>query len=66
MANCLGWNIEWSEGKDAWYAWSGENTILKSDSRDAAEAFLYGSGLAYGVLPEDTFDRLEELVNRWL
>jgi len=37
-----------------------------SDSREVAEAFLYGLGLAYGVLPEDTFRIVEYEVKRWV
>ncbi len=67
LANRLEWNMAWGEGNDGWwYVWGGEKTVLKTNSREAAEAFLYGIGLAYGVLPEGIFDRLEELVRRWL
>ena len=41
LANRLEWNIGWGEGNDGWwYVWGGEKAILKTKSREAAEAFL--------------------------
>jgi hypothetical protein len=66
LANRLYWNIVWAEHEHRWYVWSGERLILETDSADAAQAFLYGLGLAYAVLPEGTFERLEYLVKQWV
>ena len=62
LANRLYWSVTWQEHGAQWFVHSGEALIYKADSREAAEAFLYGLGLAYAVLPEDTFDHLEYLV----
>jgi hypothetical protein len=43
---------------------AGEVTILKTSSKDAADAFLYGLGLAYSVIPPTAFERLREEVKR--
>ena len=37
----------------------GEDVLLRTDSRETAEAFLYGLGLAYSVLPPHLFEQLE-------
>jgi hypothetical protein len=58
LANRLYWNITWWEYQGQWYVKAGEDTIFNTDSQQALEAFLYGMGLAYGVLPEGLFDRL--------
>lgn len=62
LANRLYWNVTWREHAARRFVYSGEDLIYTSASREAAEAFLYGLGLAYAVLPEDTFDHLEYLV----
>lgn len=65
LANRLYWNITWREHEGRWFVYGGEDLIYKADSRDAAEAFLYGLGLAYAVLPDEIFGRLEYEVKRW-
>jgi hypothetical protein len=64
FANRLYWNITWAGNDQAWCVWAGEVLILRADSKEVAEAFLYGLGLAYGVLPEDIFHTLEHEVKR--
>ncbi len=63
-ANRLEWNITWAGNDATWCVWSGEDLLLRTDSKEVAEAFLYGLGLAYGVLPEVVFQSLERNVNR--
>ena len=65
VANRLGWNVAWHGSGDEWTVWGGEKTLLKTSSRDAAEAFLYALGIAYALLPEDTLDHLVYWVKRW-
>jgi hypothetical protein len=62
LANRLHWSITWAENEHGWFVWSGECLILRADSRQVAEAFLYGLGLAYSVLPDDIFTQLERNV----
>jgi hypothetical protein len=62
LANRLYWNVTWECVDGNWYVWGGDQVILTSDSQDVAEAFLYGLGLPYGVLPEDIFRMLEHEV----
>jgi hypothetical protein len=63
-ANRLCWNITWAGNKQWWCVWSGENMLLRTDSRETAEAFLYGLGLAYSDLPDDVFLELDHAIKR--
>ena len=62
LANQLYWNLSVEKGEEYWVVFSGEKAILKTDSHDALDSFLYGMGLAYGCLPEEVFARLREHV----
>jgi hypothetical protein len=66
LANELYWNITLKEGGQQWCVWGGEKPIFCTDSREAVDAFLYGLGLAYSVLPEPVFEQLKEEVKRWV
>jgi hypothetical protein len=55
LANRLEWNIEWGEDDTGWYVYAGEGLLLKTDTKEVAEAFLYGLRLAYSVLPDAIF-----------
>jgi hypothetical protein len=59
LANRLYWNIYWWEHEGRWFVKGGESVLLRTDSRETAEAFLYGLGLAYSVLPPHLFEQLE-------
>ena len=65
LANRLYWNVTWHEHEGHWFVYGGEALIYRTDLREAAEAFLYGLGLAYAVLPEESFEHLEYCVKRW-
>jgi hypothetical protein len=62
LANQLYWNLSIVQTESEWYVYGGEKVILRTDSRDAVDAFLYGMGLAYGILPEYIFKQLREYV----
>ncbi|MGB0388823.1 MAG: hypothetical protein ACPGWR_28720 [Ardenticatenaceae bacterium] len=66
LANQLYWNITVRSNGQTWSVWAGEALILKTDSQEAVDAFLYGLGLAYSVLPGPVFDGLQEEVKRWV
>jgi hypothetical protein len=66
LANQLYWNITIKTNEKTWCVWSGEKLIFCADSREAVDAFLYGLGLAYAVLPEPVFEQLREEVKRWV
>ena len=58
-ANRLEWNITWAGDGALWGVWAGEGLMLRTDSKEVAEAFLYGLGLAYAILPDAMFQSLE-------
>lgn len=60
LANQLYWNLTVVEHDQHWFVLGGEKVILKTSSREALEAFLYGLGLAYGVLPDHIFHLLRD------
>lgn len=67
-ANELYWNISVYEGKSGqqWFVKAGESTIFKTDSKECLDAFLYGLGLAYSVLPGPVFDQLRAELKQWV
>ena len=40
LANRLYWSITWQGNEQRWCVWAGEDLLLRTDSREAAEAFL--------------------------
>jgi hypothetical protein len=60
LANKFHWFITVVEGTsgEKWFVKSGEIVIFSTHSKDALDAFLYGIGLAYSVIPDDLFDDL--------
>lgn len=66
IANELYWNITAFPSGQEWYVYSGEKAVLHTDSREVVDAFLYGLGLAYAVLPEPVFTHLREEVKQWV
>lgn len=61
MANQLLWNLSVRQlDDDIWCVYGGEVLIYKSVSWESIDAFIYGLGLAYAVLPVKIFDRLKE------
>ncbi len=68
LANRLYWDISWGQCGQQWCVWVGgveQHLLLRTNTREALDAFLYGLGLAYAVLPEDTFDHVVYWVKRW-
>ena len=59
LANRLDWDLRWEVRRGTWRIMAGRAVLLRTDSRQVAEAFLYGLGLAYGVLPSEVLDQLE-------
>jgi len=46
------WNITFVEDKGRQIVFAGDQALLVTDNREVAEAFVYGMGLAYSVIPE--------------
>jgi hypothetical protein len=59
LANRLDWGITVSQAGDSFVVVSGDEPILRTDSKDALQSFIYGLGLAYAILPEKLFDQIE-------
>ena len=60
FANQLYWNITLAEAGGKWAVLSGEKAIFCADNREAVDAFLYGMGLAYSVIPPHIVDQLKK------
>ncbi len=59
LANRLDWGLSVGKTEDGWAVSSGNKLIMRTNSQEALEAFFYGMGLAYAVLPPAVFDELE-------
>jgi hypothetical protein len=51
------WNITISEAEGKWAVFGGDQAIYWADNREAVDAFLYGMGLAYSVIPSEIIKR---------
>jgi hypothetical protein len=59
FANRLDWGLTVQNAADYWVISSGDQVLLRTESRKALEPFVYGMGLAYAVIPEKIFSELE-------
>ena len=59
LANRLDWGINVRMAGESYVVTSGDEPILRTDSKDALQTFIYGLGLAYAILPEELFINLE-------
>jgi hypothetical protein len=59
LANRLDWGITVRMAGDSFVVASGDEPILRTESKDALQSFIYGLGLAYAVLPDELFNSLE-------
>ena len=62
LANRLDWGLTVRMAGEEYVVSSGDEPILRTESKDALQAFIYGLGLAYSVLPEELFQSLEAAV----
>jgi hypothetical protein len=60
LANRLDWGLSVQMSGDDFVVSSGNEPILRTESKDALQSFIYGLGLAYAVLPEELFISLEK------
>jgi hypothetical protein len=63
LANRLDWGLSVKMAGDSYVVSSGDEPILRTDTKDALQTFIYGLGLAYAVLPDELFDSLEAAIN---
>ena len=59
LANRLDWGLSVQMSGLEYVVSSGDQPILRTDSKDALQTFIYGLGLAYAILPEELFLSLE-------
>lgn len=63
LANRLDWGLSVQMASDGYVVSSGDEPILRTESKDALQSFIYGMGLAYAILPEKLFALLERALN---
>ncbi|MEQ8676349.1 MAG: hypothetical protein RLP44_10485 [Aggregatilineales bacterium] len=61
LANQFYWSITIKQEDDKWVVLTGEKFALVTDSKDTADAFLYGIGLAYSIIPDQLIDKFREM-----
>jgi len=64
LANRLDWGLTVQMAGLDYVVSSGDDPILRTESKDALQTFLYGLGLAYAVLPENLFLSLEAALEK--
>ena len=64
LANRLDWGLSVQMAGDGYVVSSGDEPILRTESKDALQAFIYGIGLAYAILPVDLFRSLEAALRK--
>ena len=60
LANRLDWGLSVQMSGVEYVVCSGNEPILRTESKDALQSFIYGLGLAYAILPERLFEALEK------
>ncbi len=56
----LKWEIRIVEAENVLSVGAGHRLLLKTSSRDAVDAFLYGVALAYALLPKPILDQFKK------
>ena len=54
----LKWNLVMNEEEKVWMLRAGHVGLLRTSSRESADAFLYGMALGYSVMPKEILDQL--------
>jgi hypothetical protein len=58
----LYWFISVNTDGKRWVIRAGSSVILHTDSLEVANAFLYGFGLAYSIIPEPEYSQVKEAI----
>jgi len=64
LANRLDWGLSVQMAGDEFVVSSGNEPIIRTESKDALQSFIYGLGLAYAVLPDELFSSLEKALGK--
>lgn len=63
-ANELFWSISVEKFNTVWRVLGGDKVIFWSDNQESIDAFLYGLGLAYCAIPEESFETLKVSIKK--
>ena len=63
LANRLDWGLSVQMSGEEFVVSSGNEPILRTESKDALQTFIYGLGLAYAILPDTVFNALESTLS---
>jgi hypothetical protein len=66
LANEMYWKISVKHGKDHYSVIAGDQVIFRADTQEAVDAFLYGIGLAYCVIPKSVFQEARDSLKPWV
>lgn len=61
LINRYPWNLRVEQKEIEWLVWAGDQIILRTDSRDSLDAFLYGMALASSIMPNSLIEQLNKL-----
>ena len=65
LINSLYWHLSVVQKDSIWLVRSGDQVVLRTDSRETVDAFIYGMALAYSILPHELIKQfVSELNNR--
>jgi hypothetical protein len=59
----LGWNIQVREVGDSLFVNSGHIVLLKTSSREAVDALLYGMAISFATLPKAALREVQKFVD---
>ena len=62
LLNELAWNLQIREMEGTWFVNAGHQPLLKTSSREAVEALLYGLAIAYSTLPDKAMTEVRNFV----
>lgn len=62
LLNELAWNLKIREIDGIWFVNAGHQPLLKTSSREAVEALMYGLAIAYSTLPEKAMAEVRKFV----
>jgi hypothetical protein len=62
LLNELKWNLQIRESGGIWFVKTGHQVILKTSSREAVDALLYGIAVAFSALPKPALEEFRRFV----
>jgi hypothetical protein len=59
LLNRFQWNMAVEQHGSEWRVYGGHKILIRSDSRETVDAFIYGMALVHALLPENFATKLE-------